>query len=76
VLIDPFEKQLDLPATSIELSGGHGWHDKVAGQEVQELGEESATFVQKVENRRNAKNHPQRTAAELKLKIEQTAKMC
>jgi len=41
----------------------HGWHDKVVGQEVEELGEESATFGHKVENRRNAKNHPPRTAA-------------
>ena len=45
----------------------------VFGKEVQELGEEGATFVHKVKNRRNAGNHPLRAVAELKSKNGQTA---
>ena len=48
----------------------------VFGKEVQELGEESATFVHKVKNRRNAGNHPLRAVAELKSKNERTVKAC
>lgn len=40
----------------------------VFGQEVQEQGEDGATFVHKVKNRGNAESHPQRTGAELKSK--------
>ena len=46
----------------------------VFGQEVQELGEDGATFVHKVKNRENAGNHPRRTVAELKSKKAGTAK--
>ena len=46
----------------------------VFGEEVQELGEDGATFVHKVKNRRNAGSHPQRTVAELKSKNDRTAK--
>ena len=45
----------------------------VLGEEVQELGEDSATFVHKVKNRRNAGNHPRRSVAELKSKKAGTA---
>ena len=45
----------------------------VFGQEVEELGEDGATFVHKVKNRRNAGNHPQGIVAELKSKNDQTA---
>ena len=45
----------------------------VFGEEVQELGEDGATFVHKVKNRRNAGNHPQRTVEELKSKKVRTA---
>ena len=46
----------------------------VFGEEVEELGEDGATFVHKVKNRRNAGSHPQRTVAELKSKKTGTAK--
>jgi hypothetical protein len=45
----------------------------VFGEEVEELGEDGATFVHKVENRRNAGSHPQGIAAELKSKNDRTA---
>jgi hypothetical protein len=48
----------------------------VFGKEVQELGEESATFVHKVKNRRDAEKHPPRAVDELKSKNERTAKKC
>lgn len=44
----------------------------VLGEEVQELGEDGATFVHKVENRRNAGSHPQGIVAELKSKNDRT----
>src|ERR1035437_7509405 len=43
-------------------------------EEVEELGEDSATFVHKVKNRRNAGRHPQRIVAKLKSKNDRTAK--
>jgi hypothetical protein len=46
----------------------------VFGQEVEELGEDGATFVHKVKNRRNAGSHPQGIVAELKSKNDQTRK--
>src|ERR1035437_5795382 len=46
----------------------------VLGQEVEELGEDGATFVHKVNNRRNAGSPPQRIVAELKSKKDPTAK--
>jgi hypothetical protein len=45
----------------------------VFGQEVEELGEDGATFVHKVENRRNAGSHPQGIVAKLKSKKGRTA---
>jgi len=47
----------------------------VLGEEVEELGEDGATFVHKVENRRNAGSHPQGIVAELKSKNDRTAKI-
>jgi hypothetical protein len=44
----------------------------VFGQEVEELGEDGATFVHKVENRRNAGSHPQGIVAVLKSKNDRT----
>lgn len=48
----------------------------VFGEKVEELGEDGATFVHKVKNRRNAGNHPQGIVAKLKSKKDQTAKTC
>jgi len=45
----------------------------VFGQEVEELGEDGATFVHKVITRRNAGSHPQGIVAELKSKNDRTA---
>ena len=45
----------------------------VFGQEVEELGEDGATFVHRVENRRNAASHPQGIVTELKSKNDRTA---
>ena len=45
----------------------------VFGEEVEELGEDGATFVHKVKNRRNAGSHPPRSVAELKSKKPGTA---
>ena len=45
----------------------------VFGKEIQELGEDGASFVHKVKNRRNAGNHPRRSVAELKSKKMGTA---
>lgn len=46
----------------------------VFGEVVEELGEDGATFVHKVKNRKNAGNHPQGIVAKLKSKKEKTAK--
>lgn len=45
----------------------------VFGEEVEELGEDGATFVHKVENRRLAVEHPRGVVAELKSKNDRTA---
>ena len=45
----------------------------VFGQEIEELGENGATFVHQVKNRRNAGSHPQGIVAELKSKNDRTA---
>jgi hypothetical protein len=45
----------------------------VFGEEVQELGEDGATFVHKVENRHVAVNHPRKLVAKLKSKKVRTA---
>jgi hypothetical protein len=45
----------------------------IFGQEVEELGEDGATFVHKVENRRNAGSHRLGIVAELKSKNDRTA---
>jgi len=47
----------------------------VLGQEVEELGEDGATFVHKVANRGNAGCHPQGIVAELKSKNDRTVKI-
>ena len=46
----------------------------VFGQEVEELGEDGATFVHKVINRQRAVEHPQGAVAELKSKNDRTTK--
>jgi hypothetical protein len=46
----------------------------VFGQEVEELGEDGATFVHNVKNRRLAVEHPQEIVAELKSKNDRTTK--
>src|ERR1035437_4752418 len=46
----------------------------VFGQEVEELGEDGATFVHKVKNRQRAVEHPQGAVAELKSKNDRTTK--
>ena len=48
----------------------------VFGEEVEELGEDGATFVHKVKNRRLAVKHPRGVVAELKSKNDQTARKC
>ena len=48
----------------------------VFGKEVQELGEDGATFVHKVENRRLAVEHPREAVAELKSKNDRTTRKC
>jgi hypothetical protein len=47
----------------------------VFGEEVEELGQDGATFVHKVKNRQSAVEHPQGVVAELKSKNDQTAKL-
>ena len=47
----------------------------VFGEEVQELGENGATFVHQVKTRRNAGSHPLGIIAELKSKKDKTAKI-
>lgn len=47
----------------------------VFGEEVEELGEDGATFVHKVENRRNAGSHTQGIVAELKSKNDRTTEI-
>ena len=42
------------------------------GKEVEELGVDGATFIDKVENRRNAGSHPQGIVAKLKSKNDRT----
>jgi hypothetical protein len=46
----------------------------VLGEEVQELGEDGATFVHKVKNRWMAVEHPRKAVAKLKSKKVRTAK--
>ena len=46
----------------------------VFGQEVEELGEDSATFVHKVENRRLTVGHSRKVVAELKSKNDRTTR--
>jgi hypothetical protein len=52
------------------------WHLRTILKESRGVGEEGATFVYKVKKRRNAASHPQRIAAELKSKNDQTAGKC
>jgi hypothetical protein len=46
----------------------------VFGEEVEELGEDGATFVHKVKNRQPAVEHPRGVVAELKSKNDRTTK--
>ena len=45
-------------------------------EEIEELGEDGATFIHKVENRSNAGGHPQGIVAELKSKNDRTTRIC
>ncbi len=60
--------------TAVAVVTGDTLVELVFGQEVEELGEDGATFVHKVENRRNAGSHPQGIVAKLKSKKNATAK--
>ena len=91
-LLEPFEKQFDLPATAIQLGDGQSrvsgefadaavavvagdtLVELVFGEEVQQLGEDGATFVHKVKNRQPTVAHPRGVVAELKSKKDQTVK--
>jgi hypothetical protein len=55
---------------------GDTFIELVFGEEVQELGEDGATFVHKVKNRQPAVEHPRRVVAELKSKKVRTTKIC
>jgi hypothetical protein len=46
----------------------------IFGQEVQELGEDGATFVHKVKSRQSAVKHPRKALAELKSKNDPTTR--
>jgi hypothetical protein len=60
--------------TEVAVVTGDTLVELIFGQMVEELGEDGATFVHKVKNRRNAGNHPQGIVAELKSKNDRTAK--
>jgi len=47
----------------------------VFGEEVEELGEDGATFVHKVKNRQSAVKHPRGVVLELKSKKDRTARI-
>jgi hypothetical protein len=51
---------------------GDTFVELVFGQEVEKLGEDGATFVHKVKNRRLTVEHPRRVVVELKSKNDQT----
>ena len=55
---------------------GDTFVELVFGQEVEELGEDGATFVHKVKNRRLAVEHPRGVFVELKSKKDRTARIC
>jgi hypothetical protein len=60
--------------TEVAVVTGDTLVELIFGQMVEELGEDGATFVHKVKNRRNAGSHPQEIAAKLKSKKDETAK--
>jgi hypothetical protein len=53
---------------------GDTFVELVFGEEVEELGENGATFVHKVKNRRLAVKHPRGVVAELKSKNDRTVR--
>jgi hypothetical protein len=55
---------------------GDTFVELVFGEEVEELGQDGATFVHKVKNRRLAVKHPRGVVAELKSKNDRTARIC
>ena len=63
----------ELANAAVAVITGDTLVELVFGEEVEELGEDGATFVHKVENRRNAGSHPQGIVAELKSKNDRTA---
>ena len=61
-------------AESWPIVSGDTLVELVFGEEIEELGEDGATFVHKVKNRWIAVKHPRRAVAELKSENDQTAK--
>ena len=66
----------EFAAAEVAVVTGDTLVELVFGEEVEKLGEDGATFVHKVENRRNAGSHPQGIVAELKSKNDRTARIC
>ena len=62
-----------LADAKVAMVTGNTLVELVFGQEVEELGEDGATFVHKVKNRQSAVEHPQGVVAELKSKKDKTA---
>jgi len=63
----------ELADAAVAVVTGDTLVELVFGEEVEELGEDGATFVHKMENRRNAGSHPQGIVAKLKSKKGRTA---
>jgi hypothetical protein len=63
-----------LADTEVAVVTGDTLVEFVFGEEVEELGEDGATFVHKVKNRWLAVEHPQGVVAELKSKNDRTTK--
>jgi hypothetical protein len=63
-------------AAAVAVVTGDTLVEFVVGQEVEELGEDGATFVHKVKNRQPAVEHPRKAGAELKSKNGWTTGKC
>ena len=62
--------------TAVAVVTGDTFVELVFGEEVEELGEDGATIVHKVKNRRLAAEHPRRGVADLKSKKDRIARIC
>ena len=60
------------PDAEVAVVTGDTLVELVFGEEIEELGEDGATFVHKVKNRWIAVKHPRRAVAELKSKNDRT----